>query len=281
MRRAESEDAFFASPVGTYLVSHNLAYWCLDESLWGVTIVGHADDATTRRLIAWMDREHEHSYPPYCALLDFRRVKGMSPVAFAEFGAFTYRNRARQAERVLRGAVVRPEDGMFAAAMQGAISLFRLIVRWDAFGTLEGALAALGAADRAPEIDALLEELSRSASVVELLHELWARAPEQTSIDRAARALGLSVRSLQRRLREGGTTFETELRRARVRRAQRMLAETDLKLAAIAHEAGFASHAHFTQVFGEEVGMPPGAWRDRAARLPDDGAAAPERERSS
>lgn len=261
MRRALSDDEFFAAPWGQYLQDGNLAYWCLDERLWGVTIVGHGDEHTARQLMRWIDREFESSYPPYASLLDFRDVISISAGAFAEFGAFAYRNRARQARHVSRGAIVRPPNGLFAAAIAGAIPVFRLIVSWDTYDTMPAALTSLGLADPRGEIDELRARLDVTHGELEAVRAII--AAERGAPDRIARRLGLSVRSLQRRLRSQGTTLELELRRARIAEAKRLLAETDLKLAAIASETGFPTHAYFTRVFRDEVGSTPSEWRER------------------
>ncbi|SOD61792.1 AraC family transcriptional regulator, arabinose operon regulatory protein [Streptomyces zhaozhouensis] len=55
------------------------------------------------------------------------------------------------------------------------------------------------------------------------------------------------------------------LREARLRHAARLLEVTDLSVARVAASAGFASAFHFSRVFRERYGAPPGAYRvDRA-----------------
>lgn len=49
--------------------------------------------------------------------------------------------------------------------------------------------------------------------------------------------------------------------KARMRRVEAMLAETDLSLPEIAVAAGFADQAHFTRVFRRFAGVTPAAWR--------------------
>jgi AraC family transcriptional regulator len=48
---------------------------------------------------------------------------------------------------------------------------------------------------------------------------------------------------------------------ARVRRAQELLLDTDLSLAELALETGFADQSHFTKCFQRQIGTSPGAWR--------------------
>ena len=51
------------------------------------------------------------------------------------------------------------------------------------------------------------------------------------------------------------------LRRLRVRRACRLLADSDESLSAIAYAAGYADQSHFTRHFKRAMGVPPGAYR--------------------
>jgi AraC-like DNA-binding protein len=87
-------------------------------------------------------------------------------------------------------------------------------------------------------------------------------------LDAMAAHLRVSARTLQRRLAQVGTSFQAELARARVKAAQGMLLSGDDKISAVAREVGFATQAHFTRVFRELTGLPPGEWRarERAAR---------------
>lgn len=48
----------------------------------------------------------------------------------------------------------------------------------------------------------------------------------------------------------------------RVRRAEYMLAESNLTLAQIAQECGFSSQSHFSTAFKQHIGMTPGQYRD-------------------
>jgi AraC family transcriptional regulator len=55
------------------------------------------------------------------------------------------------------------------------------------------------------------------------------------------------------------------IRRRRVEFAAERLASTDLPLATVAHEAGFADHSYFSNVFKKQMGLTPSAFR-RAAQ---------------
>jgi AraC-like DNA-binding protein len=58
-----------------------------------------------------------------------------------------------------------------------------------------------------------------------------------------------------------GMTPHKYLLRRRVQRAQILLANTALPILQVAFEAGFQTQAHFTVVFKQVTGLPPGSWR--------------------
>lgn len=77
-----------------------------------------------------------------------------------------------------------------------------------------------------------------------------------------ARVLGLTVRELQSRLREEtGLSPAEVVIQVRLGRAQALLAETDLTVAAIAHQVGYDDPAYFSRLFARRVGEPPTAFR--------------------
>ena len=82
-------------------------------------------------------------------------------------------------------------------------------------------------------------------------------------LEPVARVLGLSDRTLQRRLQELGTTFQREVTTTRLAEVQRRLLDTDDALTAIAVDLGFASPQHLSALFKKELGVTPSEWRRR------------------
>lgn len=81
------------------------------------------------------------------------------------------------------------------------------------------------------------------------------------TVERLADLVGLSRRTLNRRLALDGTTARAELLRVRVRIARQLLAGTSLPLAEIADLLGYADTPAFTRAFRSEVDAAPAAWR--------------------
>ncbi|TPV95025.1 MAG: AraC family transcriptional regulator [Myxococcales bacterium FL481] len=102
------------------------------------------------------------------------------------------------------------------------------------------------------------------------------RTNARPSASGAAAGLGMSSRTLRRRLAERGTTFQAELDAVRVELAK--IAVLELELPAAAARLGFASTSSFSKAFRRWTGMPPGAFR--SAWLGEGPAASePRRER--
>jgi AraC-like DNA-binding protein len=80
-----------------------------------------------------------------------------------------------------------------------------------------------------------------------------------------AKRLGLSPRSLQRRLSELGTSFSEQLGAARIARAKSLLEQTNDPMTQIAFAVGFGSLEHFSRSFRARVGTTPSAYREALA----------------
>ena len=81
-----------------------------------------------------------------------------------------------------------------------------------------------------------------------------------------AERLGLSARTLQRRLTEAGTSMQEILDDCRREMAERLLLETNLTLSSIGYKIGFSAPAAFTRSAIRWFGVPPSQFRrDQAA----------------
>lgn len=97
-----------------------------------------------------------------------------------------------------------------------------------------------------------------------LLDTIRTRLGEPWPVERMAQEARVSVRSIQRHIRDAtgmppGEWLQTE----RLAHARDMLEETKLSIEAIAAMAGFGSATNFRQHFRAAVGLPPAAYRSR------------------
>jgi AraC-like DNA-binding protein len=100
-------------------------------------------------------------------------------------------------------------------------------------------------------------------------------------VAKVAKLLGMSPRTLQRRLGELGTTYQDLLDDVRRRAARRLLANTDLGIGEVAFLIGFEEMNSFTRAFQSWERTTPGKWRERAPASRKRGAAPRKRDSSS
>jgi AraC-like DNA-binding protein len=123
---------------------------------------------------------------------------------------------------------------------------------------------------------ALLEPLERAAAtmlerrVADLVIRTRAVVPEvlktgEPGLSGAARRLGVSVRTLQRRLREQGTSFASILDEVRRELAQREVARGTMSFQEIAFLLGFSQASAFDRAFRRWTGRTPSAYRSASA----------------
>lgn len=87
----------------------------------------------------------------------------------------------------------------------------------------------------------------------------------ELSLVRVAERLGLSPRSLQRRLSGSGMSFEGRVDAWRRAEARRRLEGTGIPVAALARELGYGDPSHFIRAFRRWEDTSPQAWRARVA----------------
>lgn len=80
-----------------------------------------------------------------------------------------------------------------------------------------------------------------------------------------ATSLGLSTRTLQRRLTGEGASLSVITRAVRIREACHLLAGSRLELTEIGYWCGFSDSPHFSREFRRSLGMPPTVYRRNAA----------------
>jgi AraC-like DNA-binding protein len=113
------------------------------------------------------------------------------------------------------------------------------------------------------QADRLLEGLSGQRPLVEEVRRHISRmlrdgAPD---IGQVAAAMGYSARTLQRQLRDCGSSFRDETAAVRCQLAQACLRDPRLGLVDIALRLGYTEHSAFTRSFQRWTGMTPQAYR--------------------
>jgi AraC-like DNA-binding protein len=116
--------------------------------------------------------------------------------------------------------------------------------------------------------------LDFSASIREAIETLSCEEDYPT-LQMTAKLVGMSVRTLQRRLAQAGTSHHVLVAQARFATAAAVLERTDAKILNLALDLGYSDHANFTRAFRRWAGCAPREYRSK--RTPNDGV----RDRSS
>ncbi|MDX1516030.1 MAG: helix-turn-helix transcriptional regulator [Woeseiaceae bacterium] len=94
-----------------------------------------------------------------------------------------------------------------------------------------------------------------------MLADLMARG--EANADAACRALKLSRRTLQRRLKAERTSFQKVLKEVRRELSVRYLRDGRLKALEVAMLLGYSNFSSFTTAFKSWYNMPPAAYREK------------------
>jgi AraC-like DNA-binding protein len=85
------------------------------------------------------------------------------------------------------------------------------------------------------------------------------------SIEQVARSLGVTRRTVHRRLADTGETFSSVLNSTRVDLAEHMVASRRYSLTEVGEMLGFSSASNFSRWFRNQFGCSPRQWRSRIA----------------
>lgn len=173
-----------------------------------------------------------------------------------------------------RARLAAPQGGVLRATHSQASALVSLLVHElradDALATvaIEGlALELLAMVGRAILPESPARRPRRPRWLDAALEELRGRFREPVTMRDLANAVAVHPTHLARVFRRHeGTTPSEYVRRLRVEWAKTQLVRTDLPLALIAQDAGFADQSHFTRVFTRVVGRSPARFRARCGR---------------
>lgn len=238
--------------------------WChaqVHPELFAVVLWGTPGGADTAALVASLKLELDEDVAPHRSIVDVSRLEGVDGGAFEVLNTYVSEYREALSRAVTRLALVRP-SGMAGAVTSGFYEVSGSPYPVEIFGDAQAALAwldddeAIGA-----ELDALAAQATGRSPLLARLHLALRDTLDEATPASLAQALGVSERTLQRRLKDEATTFAAQLVRARVEAAKRRMRETDAPLAAIALEVGFSSQQHFSRAFKEIEGLTPSAYR--------------------
>lgn len=109
------------------------------------------------------------------------------------------------------------------------------------------------------KVEQSLSDISAKQNVLKGIHQAikTISLEDNISLKDIADSLSTSERTLQRQLKELGTTFKHELKVYRLDRARALLLETDLSISEIALSVGYSEHSSFTHAYKDWSGRSP------------------------
>jgi AraC-like DNA-binding protein len=266
--RCDDGEGFAGDPIGRYVVRRSFLVWCASETLSGAILWGSPDAADAAELGSLC--AHDRRWYNYDCILDAWRVRRVDGAAFQALAAWVQPRISDYGERVRRHLVLAPRDDVSGAMLAGLPLLLGFRHPWKVFFDEAEGLAWL-ARPEALDVYRMLRPLAARATTenaaLAAVREHLRAHPMAPSLEEVARRIGRSVRSLQRDLLRGGTSFREELRTARIRAAADKLLFSDDKLEAIAASVGYSSLSHFGQAFLAVMGMTPLAFRRQGAAI--------------
>ncbi|MCE9572267.1 MAG: helix-turn-helix transcriptional regulator [Deltaproteobacteria bacterium] len=268
MRPAPSTAAFLRNPVGRYLRGRRFLMAFPSPRLQVVVGWGLVARADAEELAAVLRGQHA-GLPRHASLTDLRALVSIDASGLATLADAISAIAPVDAQITRRAAVVRP-PGTAGMAVAGFWQVVEPGYPTRVFTDAPAALRWLGHPARRVEPDlaawtALADP--NGSQLLDRVRDALVDAPTCALAD-VARALAVSVRTLQRQLRIGGTSFRREVEVARIRVAQQLLDDPERPIKSVAARVGM-SQAAFSTCFRRMTGVAPTTWRaQRAAQAP-------------
>ena len=264
LRRTAELATFLDDPTGRVLIGESWLYYCAHPELFGIVLWGRPGGDPIRQLVRALHVELKPGIVPHRSLVDASRLEAADLAAFEVLNQYVVEQAGPLSRAVTRLALVRP-DGLVGAMTAGFYEVLERPYPIEIVSTIDAGLTWLGEPlDLGRELDTLVEEVRGSSVLVERLRAWLAIHLRDSELSAAARALAVSPRTLQRRLREAGTTFARQQLETRLSVAMDRMRRTDAPLSTIALEVGFSSQQHFSTAFRKAHGEAPSTWRTRA-----------------
>jgi AraC-like DNA-binding protein len=251
---------FAGPPERRYFIDRTFFFWQDGARAFGTVMWGRPLEADIEAMIPFFEVGVDERFAGHASFIDARALEAVDMLAFKKLLAYLVARRHAWGPNVRKQAILHP-TGLVGVLVAGALHIVRPPYPFACFdGTGADAFAWCDVADLHPDVEALRSSLIASPEIGRAVQAVLEQrgllgAPE------VARTLGISHRTLQRRLRETGTTFRAERERHLSAEIERLLTGTELDLDAIATQVGLSSASHLVAHFRATHGPTPGTWR--------------------
>lgn len=260
MKRAASFSSYARQPTGHFLAGDHWLAFCRTPSLWGFALWGRVEADEVRPLIDALRLELDRRVPPHVSLVDTTRLTGADAAGFAVFQRYVASHRAALARQVRALAIVHPH-GFEGAVVAGFYNVLERPYPVELVSDVGTGLARLGVVDHgfARALSSAIEAAAGNPLVGAV--QAAVRERPRAALAQVARQLGLSARTLQRRLSELGTSYTTLQAEARLARAIERISTSATPFTSIALDVGFSSTQHMSAAVKRATGKTPTALR--------------------
>jgi AraC-like DNA-binding protein len=265
LHMARSLAAYVGDPAGCYItVGQSAACWT-SHALSGLVLWGSPTDADTDMVQGALAAGRSDGIRPCPMLVDLRRFTSVDLRVFLKLSRILMMCVDVHRAEDTRRALITPA-GPAGEVVASLLVTARHGSTLRTFETVQEGLCWMGVQDPIllNDLELIPRIHSPGSSLLPALRGLLERNPGSTASE-LARALGMSQRTLQRRLRESFSSLQQEVTEAHLRIAKKLMTETTQPLKWIALEAGYGSPQHFSSAFRAQVGISPRRWRASVA----------------
>ncbi len=263
---ASSSAAEFDGKVPRYVVGRCFCYWQAGVRANGTIMWGKPQEDDIAALEPyWSIGAGAAAWDGRAGFIDARAVDSIDALGFRRL--LSYLMRTQQSLRGVGSLTLVHDGGLVGVVTAGLLNVVQPAYPFRAVSAeqLREGFAAAGVQDLYEHAEALRVRVGQVPEVVRAVQGVLTRRPEATA-DEVADALGVSSRTLQRRLDAAGTSLRQERQQHVMRHAEELLAATSLDLDAIAAQLGLSSASHLVTHFRRVHSMTPGEWRERNRR---------------
>ncbi|MBX3205323.1 MAG: AraC family transcriptional regulator [Labilithrix sp.] len=253
-------DAFFGPPACRYVLRRSFAYWQAERRVFGIMMWGRPEEADVLEMVGAHEVGADPLFRGHTSIVDVRALETVDLMSFETLLAHLKKRRDAWSPNVAKQVVL--HQGGFAHA--AVVGMFQFLSPGHPVEYLEDPVAAyeaVGAGDLRVEVEALRTRLLGLPEPVRRVRAALDTLPAGAEPTAIAKNLGTSVRSLQRRLTECGTSLRAERQLHIVRAAERLLEATGMDLDAMAAHLGASSASHLVAMFRQHRNTTPGAFR--------------------
>jgi AraC-like DNA-binding protein len=257
---ATSRADFDGEPARRFFGGRCFGFWQDETRAFGTVMWGRPLEADIKAMIPFFEIGTDTRFAGHASFVDCRAIESVDMLAFGTLLSYLARGRDAWGPNIGRQAILHP-DGVVGVIVAGALHVTRPPYPFACFhGDGTDAFQWCGVPELHRPIASLRESMIELPEMIQRVRTtLKHHGP--ISIHEVARALGISQRTLQRRLGDAGTSFREERTRHIDLETERLLEGTDLDLEAIARHVGLNCASNLIAHFRATHATTPGAWR--------------------